>query len=416
MFSSIRALYKDTYWSEKSYISLLIYIWGAVIFGFFIGALSHVNFLLPIHEYISDSIFYILFVFSIPYMRGYVKTSEVVLYILIAIYYFLNYVFYPNNVNTLDMYIVRFLCLALPMFFVGKSLNIYKYSDAFYRISVLSILFSALYYMFYVQQSNYAGSAEVGGEIHEMGASYLVLPHVLFVLYYTFKRFNLFRFLLSVLGGLLICSFGTRGPLMCLLLFVTLYLLVFKKYKHPIFSKIIIVSLFLIVFCFLNEIMMFMSFVTKQVGMSDRIFQIALEGNFVGGEASSDGRLDYVGMCYSLLDQKDSIFGFGLGGTYKYIFTYPHNLLIELHFSFGYIIGTLLFLLLIGVMLKKLVGQKDTLIRVFTLLMFCSFFVKLFMSGTFLGEPMLYLLLGFCCNRLTKSECHKRKMYVINQI
>ena len=304
--------------------------------------------------------------------------------------YFLNFTFYPENTEFLTDRTYSFLCLALPVYFVGRLIDIEQVEKGLTTISKLCIYIFALYYLFYI-----GGVTNADSDMdYNMSASYKILPHVLIVLWQTMKRISLFNIITALLGILMIFSFGTRGPLVCCISFVLIYILFIGKFRHPILLKTIIVSIGILFLTLLNPIMLGIQYLLTSIGMSTRITDFYFEATL----DVSDAR-DYIhATLHNVMQSENYFFGHGILSSYNYVDTYPHNLYLELVFSFGYVPGIVIFLSLLLLFVVAYRKYHNTNIRSFLCVLMCASVIKLFMSGSFLDESLLFFLIGYCVN------------------
>ena len=388
--------YKDCSIAEKAFILLVTMFWCSGLLGFVTAVVERLPLVSIISPYFIPALCVFSVLVSLSYISKHICFVEILVYIVLVVLYLLNYVIFPENVVSLDRYAYYFLIGALPLYYVGKSIDVRKIDQVLYVASIFCVVVTAFYYLVYTHAEGYSGSSKMDEESHNMLAAYQVLPSVLYVIYYFLRERGLVNGIVSLLGFILISAFGTRGPLMCLILFVILVLLFTKKYKHPIWSYSIIVILGVIGLSFLTEILLLMITITQQMNMSSRIFELALNEVFFGGEASGDERLFFAEKLGSVMEQDGSILGHGFASSFNYIGSYPHNILLELRFSFGNYLGIAIFVGIILLMFRKFIKSKNVQDQVFLILLFCSGFVKLFMSGTMLDEAWLYFLIGYC--------------------
>ena len=388
--------------SERSFIYLCCLIWANVVLQYFYAAILHIGPISFLSTWIEPIIVTLLIIGAIPYFVKKIHGITYTVYILILFVYLISYILYTDNYDALNHYYYRFLT-ALPMIFIGQMINVSKIDKAFFYISVLNIFSTGLYYLVYTQSMSYSGNVVIEGDSHEMVAAYNILPHVLFVMYKTFTRVTKLNLFTSVLGFILVSSFGTRGPFMCVVLFMGIYMVMLKEFKRPFVAKASILLITTVIIMNISHIMFFMSAIVSSLGMSDRIFQIFLDGNFIGGEASGDERLYFVDVLESILQNSTNFFGYGIAGAERFINSYPHNLLLELRFSFGNILGTFLMGIIIIMIYNKYKQDRIESDRVFLIILVICSIVKLFMSGTFIVDSFFYFLLGYCLNKTNKQ-------------
>lgn len=393
VLSSIREIRQNGK-SERCFIYLCCFIWASVIMSYFYAFVMHIGPISFMSTWIGPSIITILSIGAIPYFRKNVRLTTGVLFLSFFSIYLLNYLIYPENEIGLDRYSTMFYT-SLPMIFIGQCIKLDKVERIFYFISILNIISCALYFLFYTQSETYDGSAITGDEGHNMGAAYKILPHVLFVAWQMYKHKTIFSIAITVLGFLLISSFGTRGPMVCVILFNAIYLLFIKKFDNPVRARMIIALVAVMIIVFLTDIMSFMGEFVVSLGMSDRIFQIALDGNFVGGEASADSRVYIAETTLNMIKRSTELFGYGIAALDRVLGTYPHNFWIEMPLSFGIVPGILLIIILIYNIIKKYLTTNSDDIHCFLLLLVCSSLMKLSFSYTFITDPFLFMLIGF---------------------
>ena len=391
--------------SERSFIYLCCFIWANVVLQYFYATILHIGPISFLSTWIGPCVATLLIIGAIPYFLKKVTSTVYILFFCSLILYLLNYQIYPENTAGLNRYSSMFYA-ALPMIFIGVCIEIRKVEKLFYYISVINIISCSFYFLFYAQSASYSGSA-ITGEGHNMGASYNILPHVIYATWQMYKKRTIVKIALSVMGFLLIASFGTRGPLVCFIVFNAFYLLLIKRYNNPIKAKFIVLFISVNIIVFLTQIMSFLGELVVNIGMSDRIFQIALDGNFIGGESSGDERLYFIEVIKSMIINATDFWGFGLAGCDRIIGIYPHNIWIEILFSFGIIPGVILMTILLYRIIKKFFISKNETTRCFLALLLCSSILKLCFSFTFLTDPYFFMLIGFlfnnCSNDITQE-------------
>ena len=268
-------------------------------------------------------------------------------------------------------------------------MDLRKYLDVFYIISVISICICAIYNLVYLQSSSYSGN--VDAEHYNMSLSYNILPHVLMTSWIALRDLKIWKIIVMLLGIFLLLAFGTRGPVICEIIFIVSYLIFFKPTKHKILKNIVVLSVGIYLLKFFEQIMLVLQFMVMQVGMSARVFDTFFEGEF----GTSDGRNTITTTLLSELKVDDSILGHGILGSYNYVGTYPHNIFVEFVFTFGWIPGIALLIAIFTLILAAMYFAK-TEERGFLLLLICATIVKLNLSGTFIDEVLFFMLLGYC--------------------
>ena len=382
-------------WWAQCFLCIL---WGMLLLDYMRGIINHLPLLNNYTDEIETLVVTIPMICSIPYFIKRLKPLDYVFITVVALIYGLNFVIYTQNIPYLENHAYSFLCTVLPFYLVGRILELHKLETLFFYVSVIAILISAFYYLSYAQNL-----ADIDTEEYNMSASYKLLPHVIMVLWITLKDSNLWKVCITIIGILLIIAFGTRGPLVCIIVYAAIYLFFIKPYKHRNLIRVVIVSMSIFIFKYMDMLMLFMQGILLKLNMSTRI----LDKYFEQELSISDGRYSIEHKLVSVMQTDGNIFGHGICSSWYYINTYPHNLLLDFVFSYGYIIGSILLCIFAGIVIIAIYRCRMTDNRDFILVLICCSIVKLFMSSTYLDDTLFFMLLGYCITQLNNSRCTK---------
>jgi len=214
----------EAYRSQNHSIRLRSSIMSESFFAIFLGLLwaNHtlVDYLravlmrIPYVSYGKDFIVFFIFamagIFSLPYMARRIDARLVLVYIVIVTIYLGNIVFFPNNRAALEENATRFLLQSLPLMFVGACVDVKKHYRLLYYISLIAVVSRFIHIL--LEPSNILAG--------DMQRSYFMLPHVSLVVVSTLAHKNILNILVSIIGIFSIFSFGTRGPVLCLLFLI----------------------------------------------------------------------------------------------------------------------------------------------------------------------------------------------------
>ena len=398
------------------YILLLCAFWcNACFFEFGTVVIDKILQIAGSKDIIKPLVFVFLTARSWQYMKARISSKNWAFFIFASIIYLANFVLFPENEENLLKYFPDYF-FALIFFFLGISINIDQDKDYLYYASILNLVSSAFYNLVFTHSAGYSGSAiELGESIHDMPQAYYVLPSVIYITWIALERFrisDIYKFpvyssvALSVLGLLLESSFGTRGPLVCVITFIVLYVLLVRKTKHPWFYRSLTLILGIVAYSFLNELLIIMAGLTSALGMSDRIFTLALEGTFSQGEDSSDQRWMMINTIRNELSQNDmsALWGHGFTGFWNELGGYPHNVIYEMVLTFGLVLGGAFIIILILILVKAYIKNRNHSFRGFLIVILACGFIKLLMSSTFIAEPFFFMLIGYCLNNCRAND------------
>ena len=388
----------------KSYISyffkspntMFILFWAISAIGYVRGLLLHLPLLSGYVDILVNLMVIIPIVLAIPYI---VKDNSlhngIIIYLSLCIIYLLNGVIFPENSVALESNLARCLFSSFPFLLYGCLIDVKKYYNAFYYTSIVYIALDIFYYLIY--NSTGVSVSGVEGD-HNMVAAYAILPHVLLCISACFRDFKIWKLGVAIIGVIMLLSYGTRGPFVCLLFFIAAYLLLIQKIrsKKALFSIIIVATL---VFIFRDFLLRgFITIIGDYLGMSTRIFDGILDSTI----AEDDVRSWIVKTLISTLNGTNTLFGFGLFGSYNITGGYPHNFFVDMVFTFGYLIGGILLIIFAFVSIKAYLKSEDTE-RLFFLILLSSGFMHLMFSGTFVFDANFYLYIGYVIRLLSKK-------------
>ena len=371
--------------------------WGSILLGYWRGINNH----LPVLGTMTDELEWCIVLapifLSLTKLWKRIKTSDHIFVFACLIYYLLNIQLFPQNADVLVNRLFSFSLLTLPYYYIGVTLDIKRFYNFFYYISVVAVFMCAFYELLYAQSASYTGDVDTSE--YNMELAYSILPHVLMVSWRALKRFVLLNIAPMLLGLMLLLSFGTRGPVICAIVFIAIYLLFIRPSKYQKTMRIITVACAVYAMSFLEQFMTFMQLMTFQLGMSTRIFDKYFEGEL----EDSSGR-DYIReTLLRELSIDNSLFGHGVLGSYPYVNTYPHNIVLEFLFSFGWVWGIAILFCIVYIIAKMLINTHQCEINVtFGIILVIASILKLCFSSTFVDDALFFMLLGYCVNSSRK--------------
>lgn len=371
--------------------------WGAILLGYWRGINNHLPVLGTMTDELEWCIVLAPILLSLPRLWKRIKTSDHIFVFACLIFYLLNIQLFPQNADVLVNRLFSFSLLTLPYYYIGVTLDIKRFYKFFYYISVVAVFMCAFYELLYAQSASYTGDVDTSE--YNMELAYSILPHVLMVSWRALKSFVILNIAPMLLGLMLLLSFGTRGPVICAVVFIAIYLLFIRPSKYQKTMRIITVACAVYAMSFLDQFMTFMQLMTFQLGMSTRIFDKYFEGEL----EDSSGR-DYIReTLLRELSIDNSLFGHGVLGSYPYVNTYPHNIVLEFLFSFGWVWGIAILFCIVYIIAKMLINTHQCEINVtFGIILVIASILKLCFSSTFVDDALFFMLLGYCVNSSRK--------------
>ncbi len=340
-----------------------------------------------------------LIIFTFPYVRKEIRYTDFGLYFLFVAIYCISMI-KPDRAGVyLSGQAVTILLTYVPLFFVGIVLN-EKRIDFLHNVSIVSLFCYLLYITIF------GNTVEAGSE--NMSDAYLILPHVCLMIFYYANKKRKLDLVLSILGSLLLIFYGTRGPVLCLSIFVFIIIMFYMRRGINRFFVIALGTIIAFLIYFYNtSVLLFLISISSKIGLSTRVFDSIMNNVFF----STETRDPIIKAVLNGIKEKP-LLGYGLAGDRLLVNVYSHNIVLEFIVSFGIIIGSVLLMILVYFIINGLRKSNSANERFLLLLLICTNgILKLMMSGTYLREPYFFLLIGLCVGinrrfRNTRSLAH----------
>lgn len=374
---------------EKNAALLWYFLWGYAFFGELLNGFSA-----KLH--LDGSSFHILIICflllkSFPFLSKKIKFVDIFFWLLYCLIFAFSYINNIQNNEIQEKYASETMLLTYPYLFLGLNIELKYMYKPMTRISFIVILWYVFYCMIY-QQSKIGSMQD--NEIHEgMHFAYLVLPHLLMCIWDSFKEKDRLSVLGTLLGFFLLLSLGNRGSLVDVIFFIIAYLLFFVKAKQKFFLYFLSLTIGVLIYIYMDPIILYFQGLLAELGMSTRIFDILADSAFTAG-TSVDERVLYQEKILNAI--KDGpLYGYGFCGSWQFINSYPHNILYDLAITFGPIGAFVIVSFLVWLIYKGFRSTNSTDERVFFLLVIITGLIKLFVSYTFLNNVESFLMIGY---------------------
>ncbi|MBO4840474.1 MAG: hypothetical protein J5524_05190 [Bacteroidaceae bacterium] len=348
-------------------------------------------------SFVVPTVFILLVLLSFHELKHKINKWGFFVYFLFLIAYIATYVFYPLNSQYLDKEFSQFFFRVLPFIFVGLLLDINKFQNSFTILSILSIGIHALYQFWYAKQI-----VARTGLMEDMVGAYMILPHVLYLIWSAIRSRKLLIIVISVLSTFFLLSLGNRGCIVCLAVFFILFLIASDSYKGMKFTKFLVLILGLIIVVKSQQISLFLSDYLKELGMSNRVLEMMLSDEFLVSHGRDSIRQSLVDAILN-----GPFLGYGLCGDRVVSGAiYAHNFFLEVFADFGILIGSILIIGFIFICIYAFHICRTSEEKYFLIILIATFMGLMF-SGSFLEDSQWAFLLGFSM-RMIKQNKSKR--------
>lgn len=295
---------------------------------------------------------------------------------------------FPENRLFISAGLSRLLVSSVPLFFLGRAVRDYERTANALIATAYFVITAAFFYYIFLLTSDMKVAED------NMSFAYYLLPHCIFCCYSMLRRFRLWKLPVFLMGVATLFLCGTRGPLVCLAAAMLLCVLVLdtSTYTKLIVAFLAVLAVILLISGALERMIIWLSAAMEELGFGSRVLDKILDKEFSVSEERKN--------TYALLAQairQRPVWGHGIFGDRLLLAEvgglYAHSLFYELLCDFGIFFGVIVFLL---VLLAAALAfrHRNRAYRALLCAAVCSGLMKLFLSGSFLSEPVFYLMLG----------------------
>lgn len=327
------------------------------------------------------------------------RISDVFFFVLICCSIVISALIFPETRTFFKDNYIDFITYVLPCYYIGLIINYDRDKNVLYFISYIGIFVILFWQVCQLLRLVEVNETSTGALGEQMEQAYMLL----------FPICNLFvqesktklDILMIFIGIALIFMMGTRGPIIILGLFISTYLLFFKKYrKHNFFLKTIITIAIPIFLINIKWISLIAIPIAMSLGFSTRVFDSIVDERF--NIKDSSGRDDIYGNVFEHLGSNEGVWGLGWGGdrliTIDNLWT--HNFELEILVQFGWIFGGILLLILFSIFFKCLLKTRHKYAQSFLYVMIFAGLMELQLSSTYIRHPLFFVLIGYCISIL----------------
>lgn len=261
-----------------------------------------------------------------------------------------------------------------------KVLNVFYWGAAF-------LLLYSLYELLEAHSVGYWETYDAAGEMTKYDYSLtfgyqVIFCCIVFALFFLEQK-KWYDLIAAVLSFMLVLLEGSRGPLVCLAVFVVLYFLIKSKRKR---MKLVIpiMALSLVIFLFGDQLFSWILDRIAALNIDSRTITMLLSGNL----SSDNARGIIFDLCWDHI-AKQGFWGMGPFGSRtfivpRYYWGYPHNIVLELILDYGWMVGIGIMVAIVLAIIGMFRRAKKEELMVFCILLACN--MKLFLSSTYWGE------------------------------
>lgn len=384
-------------WTSDERIKLVLFVFLSYnIITLFINTI--VNFVMPgtaIDTAICMGCYSAIILYALPKILKRIRNIDILVCIVVIMIFLYSFCLFPEGRIYIYQNYIRFFFQTLPLFFLGRCIKDYTSTlIGLLKLAKFMIILGACYYLIVILTNQ-----EIPND--NMSFSYFYLTFCILANYEAIHNFSIFNLFLCVLGFCILVLCGTRGPLVCWAISILAYTyLLNTKVKIKIIMTFIIGII--IVFLCSEEFIALLTLIDAKLsywGIDNRILDKMLGEDFL---VSKERDEIFENLVNGIKERP--IIGYGLYGDRVVSGGYAHNIILEILATFGIALGGLLMILFACICCNRIYSKKVTVeYKAIIILLVCTGVVKLFMSGSFMQEPNLFLLLGILLSPYRKK-------------
>ncbi len=350
-------------------------------FGFPIGVIENIKVII----YIIIFIYILVIIITKPIPKAFLVVLLVLFLVLCS-----SIIATPSILVILLTFILLFFSRCIPGFYIGYSINNFKYLFDALR---LYIWIALVYSLFMV-----TGLRNAEGLYFTFGYNLLLPALVALISGVVYKKYYL---ILGIFLTICIIGFGGRGALICLFASLLLLFYLFSR-SIKLLSKVVLYAtsiccLFIVLFYYdsiLHNLL--------QLFPDSRTLVLILNGNF-WGEA---GRYSFYNESFRLINESPLSFrgilsdrillSTAFNNIEGAFGSYAHNILLEIFIQFGVLVGGILIVFLLLLFINSLlvvIRSKDIYLKVIYSILI-GYNIQLLFSGSYISSPMFWMALG----------------------
>lgn len=373
-----------------AYRILLALLWTQyTVLNFIRVIISRIPYIGPLSELFIPMFIVLAMIVALPWFVKNIRGSDILFYVGIVLLYLMTIIVFPNNREFMLENWWQILIASASFYFVGMAYSHRNCSRDLFWCSVASVFFVFLHQL-------YKLSTGAVLEDDNMYVAYNLLPSIMYLLYYATYRVSKIYWLIAFGSLAVMFIFGTRGPILCAIVFLAAYLLhqMITSHKKSNYFLFVLAMVMLIIFYVYDDLLIdFVSSVANifgRFGFSTRIFDF-----FISGEVTESMAREYLKQATVRAILENPIKGYGMTGDQYLLGIYCHNIFLELWCHYGVILGSLVLLSLFLLSIVALIRSSHSLKTFYFVVMMLSMvFVKLMLSSSYTLEPYFFFMIG----------------------
>lgn len=350
-------------------------------------------FRLPNVTWITNTALIPFFIVCMLYVATRRGTITFVRLLFLACFYLANILLFPQNKDFIISTISDTVFSVLPFFVVSLCQRNTTYlMQILKRISSVCITISTLLFALYYDR--------IAGANYSMSFGYMILPFICVCILQAIQTRKVINVVLVVLGTCLLIALGSRGPILCIAVFILVLIFWYaRSHRHGAVICVGTVVIFGILYTQLDGLLVLLGDLFTVFGIRSRTITLLSRDILY-----SSGR-DNINSLLLAETMKAPFTIRGINAEYVLRGNYAHNIVVELLYQFGIVIGGAM-LCAILYLAKRTIFVLGTIrnIDIICLLFLSISLPKLMVSGTLWRDPGFWVWIGLTMTKITTDR------------
>ncbi len=401
-----------------------LYCWLLALVYFIPNINYYLSFLLSSLDMTTATIplyFSLYLVVIYAYGKTFLKNgSSLFCLLVVGVLYLYTLAFWPQNERFMfggfwdAVYnpLYRIVFLGLPLLFLPLFIEDFSYLyRTFCKLAWINLSVALLAYFWQI--------INLERDFEYMTFSYNMLFSAALCFLYSRERKNLFLLIFPSIAMLCIMVIGSRGAMICAVLFLVFNFFVgtnrqVSRGKIFIWSAIGVATFLFIVY--FDAILSYAVEYLKELGFESRTIEKLIDGSLF----EDQGR-ENIATAVTDSIWESPLFGHGLFGDRYVAYStygrgmYAHNIILEWLCQYGLLIGGILCIVYLYYAVKCVFVKTGYRLKALYICIFSATFFKMFVTGTYLGDSNFYLLIGLIITVIKSDKKSKQKVNNITQ-
>ena len=355
------------------------------------------------------AVFFVLGIMSLKYIFTNIYVEDFTFVAAFAIIYCMSYILFPSTHFYVYRDTIKILANTLLPYFMVKGIrDTDKFDRNFDYVSVVSIACATMLLLLKNMSKTIIAD--------EMNIAYsFILPTVYMLYRWLENKKEWWRLAVFAVGVITLFLTGTRGPFLCIVTFVVLYLAINNRKSSTllIFAMLVVVFVALYYNGTITRWFEMLKTVFERNGIHTRIIDMFLESELTDDTTRSS---IYNSVWNAIMGSP--IYGNGIlgdrvvtQGIYRYeTGTYAHNAIIELMCHFGIFGGLALIALVVYVFAKGYKSAETVREKGMLTVLISVSVTQLMVSFSYLFSFWIFLAIGYAVMLIQRKKYTKRKV------